>query len=49
MGTKARQNKDLRNLGRKFCLLPVFLINNMRDVPILDKFVRGREVIQIAY
>ncbi len=27
------------NPGAKFCLLPVFLINNMRDIPMIDKFV----------
>ena len=34
--------------GGKFRLLPVFLINNMRDIPIIDKFVHLREMIRLA-
>jgi hypothetical protein len=37
----------------KFCLLPAFLINSMRDIPMhdkteLDKFVVWQEATQLA-
>ncbi len=39
-----------RNSGGKFCLLPVFLINNMRDISVtLTSSTRsGAELTQLA-